>query len=771
MLKIDYLIQEHAKNPREFEEICLVLRALNFHEALFERCARLESLLEILYGHNEVYESIYDLLSKTTSTEMFHWHSFLNMLLNYCEDRYAVIVLDALNEKFEKNSTKSQAEFKEFLAVKMLLIQEINYAAKKVDISKINFFRNMKFLPLYEKLAAQGNKLVMVSLGQIFQEGIGLIAANVEQARTLFKQAVELNDVRAMNCLAFLYENKFSKEYDLSKAYALYEKAASCGNSLAMINLANLLLKDGRGIASQVHQRVVLLYQKACFLQNTFAIHSIISLCHQAFYMQMSNEELLSLYNCAIKSGDFEGVKPYSNHLFNLASNLSLKSSAYDYSYLVSLIEFWVDNLSEPYSWSIIQCSELALQNMLRFLSLMLYEEKIGRLKSTIISNYIRELTSQVTSSSELVTANSKLKNYYEDLSLINKASNLTFEDKVNKILYKAHEFSQAKLTDLRAITEFILRELPISGFPQIVLYEKLLLVLIKKLIKNSEEDKLKSINIDNLFMLFLDRRDKMKIQGEFAAHPFIYDNEYGYMCAMLRAFMFCTILYTRFRNSSLEDKYLFLSENWVEILQCLHRLATDGVLKPKPNSKVDVNSEAHKEVIPGVTKDEFAKELSNKIQTLLNELMIIPSYYFEVANLNASVIIRRNFTLLPPDADKKFMEQVCSKVLFLEGATKLDPFKIWKACGYLSLIHPFNDGNGRVFGFLLPLFLCMLYDLDLFMKQSCYTLEYIPDSLIMRHYKDAVAKYKQVILNQEFRISAQNLKGINFAEVDLSVD
>ncbi len=76
-------------------------------------------------------------------------------------------------------------------------------------------------------------------LGYMHDEGLGT-ERDHDKAFNYYKEGAEKNDAKAINNLAYMYENGVTSAPDLMKAKELYEKAANLGNEDAKINLEKL---------------------------------------------------------------------------------------------------------------------------------------------------------------------------------------------------------------------------------------------------------------------------------------------------------------------------------------------------------------------------------------------------------------------------------------------------------------------------------------------------------------------------------------------------
>jgi TPR repeat protein len=102
-------------------------------------------------------------------------------------------------------------------------------------------------LPLYEKLAALGHGLAIISLGVMYGEGRG-VAKDDSKAVKLFLDAARLGELLAMMNVAIAYEHGRGIRKDENEAAEWFRKAAERGHPVAMTRLGGFF-ENGRGVA------------------------------------------------------------------------------------------------------------------------------------------------------------------------------------------------------------------------------------------------------------------------------------------------------------------------------------------------------------------------------------------------------------------------------------------------------------------------------------------------------------------------------------------
>jgi len=105
---------------------------------------------------------------------------------------------------------------------------------------------------LYDQAAQAGHLPAMVSLGVLYQNGIG-VEQDFAKAKQLYERGVQVGHPRAQNNLGLLYVRGNGVEQDYARAAALFEAAASQGLRPAMANLG-VLYENGFGVPVDVER-------------------------------------------------------------------------------------------------------------------------------------------------------------------------------------------------------------------------------------------------------------------------------------------------------------------------------------------------------------------------------------------------------------------------------------------------------------------------------------------------------------------------------------
>ncbi|APE42087.1 hypothetical protein BOO69_00680 [Sulfitobacter alexandrii] len=99
---------------------------------------------------------------------------------------------------------------------------------------------------LYQQAADAGNADAAVSLGVLYQEGIG-VEQNFARARELYEQPADQGNARALNNLGLLYVRGDGVPQDYARAAEYFSAAVDLGLSTAMTNLG-VLYENGFGV-------------------------------------------------------------------------------------------------------------------------------------------------------------------------------------------------------------------------------------------------------------------------------------------------------------------------------------------------------------------------------------------------------------------------------------------------------------------------------------------------------------------------------------------
>lgn len=132
----------------------------------------------------------------------------------------------------------------------------------------------LQAISLYKQAIALNNLTAMDNLGYIFQFGLG-VEKNIEAAIALYEKAISLGDDKAMNSLGTLYFGNLDIPESYPKAIKCFEKAAALNNILAINNLA-LMYLNGAGMPKDKAQAIKL-YERAISLGDVLATHSLAS--------------------------------------------------------------------------------------------------------------------------------------------------------------------------------------------------------------------------------------------------------------------------------------------------------------------------------------------------------------------------------------------------------------------------------------------------------------------------------------------------------------
>jgi TPR repeat protein len=106
-------------------------------------------------------------------------------------------------------------------------------------------------LACYEPLAAKGDAKSMASLGNLYENGLG-VAVNYQLAQQWYVRAIQAGDVNALTNLGYMYESgHLLRNYATAIGY--YTKAAAMGEPRAMYRLG-LAYENGTGVTKDLNQ-------------------------------------------------------------------------------------------------------------------------------------------------------------------------------------------------------------------------------------------------------------------------------------------------------------------------------------------------------------------------------------------------------------------------------------------------------------------------------------------------------------------------------------
>ncbi|GAA6159871.1 hypothetical protein NBRC116589_20450 [Ruegeria sp. HU-ET01832] len=130
-----------------------------------------------------------------------------------------------------------------------------------------------------------------------------IAAGDVDRAVTLYKQAAEAGDLRAMVSLAQLHEGGTGVSQDQAKALSLYEQAAQGGSFDAMINIA-VTLFEGQ-IVPKDEARAIALLQQAANGGSAKATFNLGVLAQDG--ITGSPDQALGYFQRAAREGEYQG--------------------------------------------------------------------------------------------------------------------------------------------------------------------------------------------------------------------------------------------------------------------------------------------------------------------------------------------------------------------------------------------------------------------------------------------------------------------------------
>lgn len=162
-------------------------------------------------------------------------------------------------------------------------------------------------------LAREGHVLAMYELGDIFQNGEGVVARDPMRAMKLYELAVEEGDhVPSMVRLGKIFQLGDGVPNDEVRAVAMYERAVAHGDVVAMNNLG-VMLKSGSRVVQADPARAMELFERGEELGHVSAMYNLaLLLKNGARGVRKDFPRAVRLYERAIERGS-------TNALYGLA--------------------------------------------------------------------------------------------------------------------------------------------------------------------------------------------------------------------------------------------------------------------------------------------------------------------------------------------------------------------------------------------------------------------------------------------------------------------
>lgn len=215
---------------------------------------------------------------------------------------FAKIGIELVNVHFNK-------EYEELVNSNVVLYkkgEELEAAEKYVEA-----------LEMYKKAGAMGNSDGLFRAGKFYHEGRAGVEVNYKLAREYYKQAVSLNNPKAMNNLAIIYGNGEGVEKNILKAIELYRKAADLGNAAAIYNLAGKY-HYGNGVI-QNYQKALEYYLMAHKLgiNDGFLFNNIGNIYKNGYGVTVNYQEAMKWYTEAASLNNAEAMYNISDMYAN----------------------------------------------------------------------------------------------------------------------------------------------------------------------------------------------------------------------------------------------------------------------------------------------------------------------------------------------------------------------------------------------------------------------------------------------------------------------
>lgn len=149
-----------------------------------------------------------------------------------------------------------------------------------------------KALPIFEVLASKGNSKAQYMLGFYYENELGGLEKNIDEAQKWYEKSALQGYGEAMNALGNIYLDEDTNLYDAEKAIYWYEKAIERGWFEGYLSLGECY-KDGRGV-EQDYQQAYDLYMKALDIVNDEDRGFVYYTIGQLFYETEQYTEALS---------------------------------------------------------------------------------------------------------------------------------------------------------------------------------------------------------------------------------------------------------------------------------------------------------------------------------------------------------------------------------------------------------------------------------------------------------------------------------------------
>ena len=132
-------------------------------------------------------------------------------------------------------------------------------AADKGDIGSQTYLAHIYYLnedykmamEWYQKAASCGNIYAMNSIGNFYEDGLG-VTRDFQKAKEWYQKAADKGNASAQISLAKIYHYGYGVETDYKMAMEWYQKAASQGDLYAMVVIGSMY-EDGLGVTQDYH--------------------------------------------------------------------------------------------------------------------------------------------------------------------------------------------------------------------------------------------------------------------------------------------------------------------------------------------------------------------------------------------------------------------------------------------------------------------------------------------------------------------------------------
>jgi len=177
------------------------------------------------------------------------------------------------------------------------------HALALLELARLHPFETKEAFKTYIKAADLGLPEAQLSLGIIYDKGMGIVQ-DFEKAFYWYQKAADQGDSTAYYYLGFLYHEGRGVEQDYEKARKLYEKAVKWEVPQAQFNLGTMHLRGEGGPVN--HNEAATLFSKAADKEFGPAEHFLAGLTATGQGVEKNIDKAKELWLRAIEHGYYE---------------------------------------------------------------------------------------------------------------------------------------------------------------------------------------------------------------------------------------------------------------------------------------------------------------------------------------------------------------------------------------------------------------------------------------------------------------------------------